>query len=290
MSVSLDCRLSLYADDSALIFSHRDFDVIGDKLGSELAKCKQWLVDNKLTLHLGKTECLLFGTRRKLKGAEGFRVLCEGTAVGRVFSVKYLGVNLDASLDGSVHANHVMKVCTGRLAFLYRNSAFLDQYCRRLLCTSLIQPYIDYCCSSWYSSLSVSLSKRFDVFQRKMVRFINGYTYRHHVGVTDLVPLSWLNIPDRVSFFKLTHLFRIRHNLAPQYLRVNFSNVSDSHRHFTRGSSSDFHISKDVSLSPRSFAFTAIKQWNALPSSIKCITSLNLFKRKLKDHMFSRYT
>ena len=123
-----------------------------------------------------------------------------------------------------------------------------------------------------------------------MVRFVNSYDARHHVDVGDLLPLSWLSIPDRVSFFKLSHLFRIRHDLAPQYLRVNFTSISESHGHFTRGSSSNYRISKSVSIAPRSFAFTAMKQWNDLPTSIKCITSLATFKRKLKQFMFSRYT
>ena len=59
MSISLNCMLSLYADDSALIFSHKDSDVIAQRLSTELTNCKKWLVDNRLSLHVGKTECLL---------------------------------------------------------------------------------------------------------------------------------------------------------------------------------------------------------------------------------------
>ena len=57
MSISLSCKLSLYADDSALLFSHRDSNIIASRLSSELSRCKQWLVDNRLSLHVGKTEC-----------------------------------------------------------------------------------------------------------------------------------------------------------------------------------------------------------------------------------------
>ena len=63
MNISLTCRLSLYADDSALIFAHRDPKVISDRLSSELSTCKSWLVDNRLSLHVGKTESLLFGSK-----------------------------------------------------------------------------------------------------------------------------------------------------------------------------------------------------------------------------------
>ena len=49
MHLSVNCRLSLYADDSALVFSHSDPVVIGDSLSAELSNCREWLIDNKLT-------------------------------------------------------------------------------------------------------------------------------------------------------------------------------------------------------------------------------------------------
>ena len=53
--MSVKCKLLLYADDSTLIVSG------SDPLSIELNSCRQWLIDNKLSLHLGKTESILFG-------------------------------------------------------------------------------------------------------------------------------------------------------------------------------------------------------------------------------------
>ena len=57
MSISnnYDCKLLLYADDSTIVFSHKDPQVISKKFGKELKSCSNWLVDNKLFLQLGKT-------------------------------------------------------------------------------------------------------------------------------------------------------------------------------------------------------------------------------------------
>jgi hypothetical protein len=49
------------------LFSHHDPDFISQKLGKALESCSDWLVDNKLSLHLGKTECMIFGPKKKLK-------------------------------------------------------------------------------------------------------------------------------------------------------------------------------------------------------------------------------
>ena len=55
--------LILYAVDSAILFSHKDQEVISQKLSEVIESCSNWLVDNKLSLHRGKTECVQFGPR-----------------------------------------------------------------------------------------------------------------------------------------------------------------------------------------------------------------------------------
>ena len=55
MSVALKCCLALYADDSVLIASGPDSNTVADFLSEQLAQCSAWLVDNRLSLHVGKT-------------------------------------------------------------------------------------------------------------------------------------------------------------------------------------------------------------------------------------------
>ena len=289
MYSSLTCRLSLYADDSALFFSHKDPECIANRLSIELSNCKRWLTDNKLSLHVGKTECLLFGSRRRLGRVGEFSVTCDGTAVGRVMSVTYLGVVLDSNLSGTNHAEKLIKKCAGNISFLCRNSSLLDTNCRRILCSSLIQPHLDYCCSFWYSGLTGRLRDRLDVIQRRMVRYILGYGPRDHVGSGEIGALSWLLIKDRVRYFKLAHIFKIVHGKAPGYLTGRFVPIEATHGHNTRSSSHNFHVSKALSYSPTSFSYTAIKEWNSLPTALKAVESEKLFRRKLHEHLSQSY-
>ena len=62
ISTSINCNPLLYADDSVLFTSHKDTKVISDVMSRELESCRQWLIDNKLSLHalhLDKTETIL---------------------------------------------------------------------------------------------------------------------------------------------------------------------------------------------------------------------------------------
>ena len=62
MEAAVSCRLIFYADYPALLVSGTSVSVIEETLGHELT---EWLVDNKLYIHLGKTESILFGSNKK---------------------------------------------------------------------------------------------------------------------------------------------------------------------------------------------------------------------------------
>ena len=269
------------------VFSHSDPKVISERLSRELSNCQKWLIDNRLSLHVGKTECIIFGTKKRLGNVSDFTVSCDGMTVQQVTSVKYLGIRLNQCFNFADHVTGLLNTCARRLSFLYRNAAFLDFECRRVLCNSLIQPHIDYCCSSWYSSISQLLRNRLDVVQRRMVKFIFSKDPLYHVSSDDLRRLSWLSIQNRVSFFKLNHVLRIRMGKAPQYLCSSFCQISASHTYNTRRSLFDYHISKELSCSPRTFSFTAVKLWNSLPQFLKEITSFQTFKSRLKQYLMS---
>ena len=60
---------------------------LSDKLGLELEMCSKWLVDNKRSLHMGKTGCIIFGSN--------FSVEFNGHTIKAQRSMKYLGLTLD---------------------------------------------------------------------------------------------------------------------------------------------------------------------------------------------------
>ena len=198
ISISPECKLLLYADDSAILFSHKTPEVISRKLSSELQSCSKWLVDNKLSLHLGKTECILFGSRTKLRKVQNFGIGCNGHSIQAQTSVKYLGVNLDNFWSGEAIANSIIHKVNSRLKFLYRQWSSLNEKTRLLLCSALIQCHVDYSCSSWYAGLNKTLKKKLQISQNKVVRFIKKLGPRSPIGYSELGSVGFLNVVKRV--------------------------------------------------------------------------------------------
>ena len=92
MVTSVKNKLLLYADDSVIISSDSNPDMIARDLSLDLESCNNWLINNKLSLHVGKTELILFESRKQLKHATNFHVSYNGYDIQPVSSLKYLGV------------------------------------------------------------------------------------------------------------------------------------------------------------------------------------------------------
>ena len=122
-----------------------------------------------------------------------------------------------------------------------------------------------------------------------MIQFIFSFEPRSHIGTENLRELSWLTLNDRVRFFKLQHVFKIRLDLAPAYLGSRFEPIINAHSHNTRGSSFNYRISRELASCHSSFAFSSIRDWNGLPMHLKCCSSLPSFRKKLKEHFMSSY-
>ena len=177
------------------------------------------------------------------------------------------------------------------ISFLYRKSSLLDLMTHKMLCLALVPPHFDYCCTAWHEGLSAKLKDHFDALQRKMLRFVFSMHPRSHIDQQHFRKIGWLMFRDRVRYFRLVHVHKIKNGCAPDYLAGGFTAVREVHNHFTRGSVSDFHISSPCSstLSQKSFEYVSKKEWNFLPQELKQIRSLTTFKSHLRSHFLNQY-
>ena len=121
-------KLLLYADDSEILVSGKNKQDIEKLLTEDLNCLSQWLIiiDNKLSLHLGKIESILFGSPQKIKCNPSLEMTCNNLAIiNSTTSVKYLGASLYQTLSFSKLAQSLLKKVNARLKCLYRNSSTL---------------------------------------------------------------------------------------------------------------------------------------------------------------------
>ena len=164
-------KLLLYADDSAILVSAKNKKDIECILSEDLHIVSEWLISNKLSLHLGKTESILFGSKQRLKSQSQLNIKYNEHSIESKTSVKYLDATLDQSLSFETMARSVIQKSNARLKYLYRKSQYLTQHTKKLLIVSLIQCHFDYASSAWFPSLTQELKHKLQVTQNKLIRF-----------------------------------------------------------------------------------------------------------------------
>ena len=216
--------------------------------------CSKWLIGNKLSLHMWKTECVRFGSKRKLRKIDNFSIDFNGHTIKSQRSRKYLGLDLDYQLTGETIVNSIVHTINGRLKFLYRQCSFLEEKLRKSICSALIQCHLDYACSSWYSGLNKHLKNTLQICQNETVRFIK-IGPRSHIGFSELESLNILNVYLRVKQLRLSHVHKIFNETGPSYLSEHFIKASNVHNHFTRSSNENFELPSVSGISATTFLF-----------------------------------
>ena len=148
------CKVLTYADDTVLLVSNRCLHIVSQQLSSELTNCFHWLTNNHMSMHMGKTEVIVFSSRRKRHLAKNFVISCQGQQIFAKPEVKYLGLKLDSILSGNSIVDNIVSKSTSRLKFLYRHANCLDQKSRKTLVSALIQSYFDYNAPAWYDGIT----------------------------------------------------------------------------------------------------------------------------------------
>ena len=112
MPQSVECGLFLYADDSCLVYQHKELSVIEEQLNRDFCDFCDWFVDNKFSIHFGedKTKSILFTTKNKNKSVGNLNIKYNNINIKQYSRVTYLGLGciLGETLSGESMALHVL--------------------------------------------------------------------------------------------------------------------------------------------------------------------------------------
>ena len=92
VSSAVNCKLLLYADDSALIVPGKDVNEIELKLTKEFEYIINWLTDNKLLFIWIRLNLSCLATRKLRSVSFQLNVTFGGTILAAKSPIKYLGV------------------------------------------------------------------------------------------------------------------------------------------------------------------------------------------------------
>lgn len=190
----------LYADDLQLYIHSSVDDIVQNihKLNEDLQALQCWTTSHGIIPNPRKFQCILIGSSPLLQRISEIQVppiIFNSEIIPFSKTVKNLGVLFHSNLSWSSHVNKVSKNVFWKFHSLKRLKRFLPLKTKRLLCTSLIFPIIDYA-SIVLSNMSQDLRYKLQKLQNMCVRYVYGLRkYDHVSGKREL--LQWLTVDKR---------------------------------------------------------------------------------------------
>ena len=243
-------------------------------LDEEFHEIVKWLSNNKLIINLkaGKTECLLFGTTRKLSKMDELTIYLNGVKINTVTSYEYLGVIMDKSLTYRCNLTRTCKKAMSRVKLLARVRHTLTPHVAECVYKAMIRPLLLNCESTIISSKS-ALTKLQSIQERAY-----NIVYGHNKKQLN----KWPPIDSLCKKAVITKVFKEINGITPACLS-SFERIS--HSKHTRTNNKNLKLPAVKTESGRKmYRYQGAKIFNQLPNEIKTEQSIVKFKKQLTKY------
>ena len=182
-----------------------------------LARIKEWLLANKLSLNVAKTEFMLIGFDCKLNNLVTQPIIkIDQTKIKQVFKSRVLGVDIDNKLKWTNHIDIVAKRVSSGIGAIRKIRDFVDRDTLISVCNALIRSHFDYCSEVW-DTLENCLSNRLQKLQNRAARVALGMS-NDIPGSEALDMLGWEPLETRRAKTKALHMYKVLNGFAPSSL------------------------------------------------------------------------
>ena len=281
----------LFADDTALALSSKNFRELEVRFNIEVEKVHDWLLANRLSVHyVDKTKYMLIkghGMRASTIGsAENFKMVMGEHLIERTDKYKYLGVMFDDKLNWKHQVNRLCSKLASVCGVISKVRHYLDRKSLMLIYNSLFESRLRYGILGWGTCSKHELS-RLQVLQNRAVRFISFSPYWYRVGriynKLEILPLKSLLELQRSTFMHCFH-----YETLP--LTLNTYCKRPIHSVPTKYNSDQNYVLPVVKTNrdQTSIKFTGPKAWKEVPVKLKQIAFRKPFSRKMKEHILSK--
>ncbi len=272
----------MFADDTSVSYAADLVDELQNVLNSELKSLHNWLITNRLSLNIAKTEFMTIGSRQKIRAIDDEIIIkINEREINRVDSVKSLGVHIDNHLAWTTHIDKISKKIASAIGALKRIRPYITTSTAVQVYQALIQPHFDYCCSVW-DGLGETLSCKIQKLQNRAARVIMRANYDDSAGIL-LDTLHWDNLSLRREKLKAGLMFKTLKGNMPSYLQDMFSFRGLGYN--IRNSEIRLNLPKPrTNYLKRSFCYSGAILWNSLPQDIRKLQSFAQFKKAIAEY------
>ena len=235
-------KVTMYADDPSISFSSKSIAEINEAVNSHQKRLQTWLVGNKLSLNVVKTQSMILGSSSNLKkhhmdnGDPEINLHIKEGNLDMIGSNNYLGVQVDPGLKWRELITFAIGKISRAMAMLKYTKKYLPLETVKNMYTSIVAPHFRICCSVW-GCVETLLDKR-QKLQNRAALIVTNSSY--DASALPLIgSLGWLTKKEMVEFEAAT---KSHHGLAPEYMQLMFAKLLANRSRSPRNSHTDLRI------------------------------------------------
>ena len=150
------CNCILFADDTTLYYSHRNLNYLKWCVEQDLSILADWFRANKLTLNINKSDCILFGIKKK----QALKVSLDGIDLPCVKTTKFLGIWIDKNLTWDKQINELALKLKRNQKLLQMSKNFLSYHALLNLYYAQFRSHLSYSIITWGNMIESSCLNR----------------------------------------------------------------------------------------------------------------------------------
>lgn len=272
--IPIDAEIISYADDTAIFFKDTTWESLKCKVERDFKTVINFFNSKLLTINFDKTHYLPFSSYSN--GLPNYNIINieqedSNMTITSDKTIKYLGITIDCHLKWDVHVNNIVKKLRSLLPkFKYFKQIF-DEKHLKIMYHSLVESHIAYGIIGWGGVTNCFL-KNLETTQKWILKVIYGKSYDYPSN--DLYLDSRVFDPRQLYCEKiLTETHKDKNNMKRK-----------AHKYEIRRKEKLIQVPKmRKTIGQRCHQYIGPKIYNSLPDYMTNLTSLTLFKKKVKN-------
>jgi hypothetical protein len=233
-----------------------------------------------------KTEVVVFAPPRVKDSLTVSSVQIGDVDVDARPSAQNLGCVWDQAMDMEAHVSRVCTVCYFHLHNLSAIRGSLTREAAEKLVHAFVTSRLD-SCNAILFNLPKSLISKLQRVQNTAARIVTRAS--RYASITAILhDLHWLPIQARIEFKICALTWKALHDRAPDYIKEMLTPYTAS-RSLRSNNQELLCVPKcRVKYGERAFSAAAPRLWNTLPITLRQTEHYDLFKCRLKTHLFNQ--
>ena len=273
-------KFHLFADDTCIHHSNANPITLEHEINKELVNVSSWLIANKLSLNVSKSNFIIFNSKKK-KIDHSFNIKILNNSLEEKNSTKYLGVIIDKHLNWASHIHYTKQNISKGIGMIAKLRHYVPLTNLKQTYSAFIQSHTNYAILIW-GFAAPTLINNIEIATKKAVRLMLFRERKEH----SLPIFNELNILTFQNNFKLilsNFLQQVKNNLVPSCIQ-NLFTLKDLTNPNTR---QDFSLPlARTNIMKQSIFFNGVKFWNNdVPEEIKKLPNTSNLKSRYKKYL-----